>query len=441
MIESRTFFEGKRVIVMGLGLLGRGLGDTLFLAAHGAAVTVTDLKTEAELASSVERLKGLDVELKLGGHDSVDFTKADMILRNADVPATSKYLQRAREAGVPIEMDESLFCKLFQGLVIGVTGTRGKTTTTTLIHRILASVRPGVHIAGNIKGHATLPLLDVVSPQDAVVLELSSWQLQGFHDAKMSPNASVFTNIYPDHLNRYESMQDYLFDKKAIYCYQQGSDFCVFNGDQAECLALSREAPAGRDLFSLTDVPSDWNVRLPGRHNRSNIAAAAKLCAKLGVDMEQIRRATEEFSGVEHRLQTIAVKNGVTFIDDATSTTPVAGCAALEAMGNQRVLLIAGGADKKLDPTPFVHAAAAKAHRIALLKGDGTNPIREGLILNGAADKLVGTFDSLKAAVLRLLAEAAAGDVILLSPACASFGMFQNEFHRGETFVSIVNEL
>ncbi|MGB9618506.1 MAG: UDP-N-acetylmuramoyl-L-alanine--D-glutamate ligase, partial [Desulfomonilaceae bacterium] len=105
MIESRTFFEGKRVIVMGLGLLGRGLGDTIFLAAHGAAVTVTDLKTEAELASSVERLKGLDVELKLGGHDSVDFTKADMILRNADVPATSKYLQRAREAGVPIEMD------------------------------------------------------------------------------------------------------------------------------------------------------------------------------------------------------------------------------------------------------------------------------------------------------------------------------------------------
>ena len=441
MIDSRAFFEGKRVIVMGLGLLGRGLGDTLFLAAHGAIVTVTDLKTERELASSLERLKGLDVELKLGGHDAVDFTQADMILRNADVPATSKYLQRAREAGVPIEMDESLFCKLFRGQVIGITGTRGKTTTTTLIFRILSRVRPGVHLAGNIKGHATLPLLDVVDPDDAVVLELSSWQLQGFHDAKISPNASVFTNIYPDHLNRYESMQDYILDKKAIYCYQHGNDFCVFNGDQPECAALSKEAPAGSDFFSIMDISSDWRIQLPGAHNRSNIAAAARLCAKLGVDIDQIRRAVEEFPGVEHRLQTIAVKNGVTFIDDATSTTPVSGCAALDAMGNQRVLLIAGGADKKLDPTPFVHAAAAKAHRIALLKGDGTNPIREGLILNGAADKIVGTFDSLKDAVLRLVAEASPGDVILLSPACASFGMFQNEFHRGETFASIVKEL
>ncbi len=441
MIDSRTFFEGKRVIVMGLGLLGRGLGDTLFLAAHGAFVTVTDLKTERELASSVERLKGLNIELKLGGHEEVDFTQADMILRNADVPATSKYLQQAREAGVPIEMDESLFCKLFQGQVIGVTGTRGKTTTTTLIYRILASVRPGVHIAGNIKGHATLPLLDLVSPHDIVVLELSSWQLQGFHDAKMSPNASVFTNIYPDHLNRYDSMHHYIFDKKAIYFYQEGDDFCVFNGDQPECVALSHEAPAGRDLFFLEDVASDWRIKLPGRHNRSNIAAAVRLCARLGVEIDIIRRATEEFSGVEHRLQIIAVKNGVTFIDDATSTTPVAGCAALEAMGNQRVLLIAGGADKKLDPTPFVHAAATKAHRIALLKGDGTNPIREGLILSGAQEKMVGTFDSLKEAVLRLLAEASTGDVILLSPACASFGMFQNEFHRGETFASIVKDL
>jgi len=441
MIDSQTFFKGKRVIVMGLGLLGRGLADTIFLARHGAIVTVTDLKTEEELALSVERLKGLEIELKLGGHDQVDFTKADMILRNADVPPTSRYLRQAAENGVPVEMDESLFSKLFGGTVIGITGTRGKTTTTTLIHRILSRVRPGVRLAGNIKGCATLPLLDAVSDKDTVVLELSSWQLQGFHEAKISPTASVFTNIYPDHLNRYGSMNDYVFDKKAIYCYQQGRDFCVFNGDQPECATLFKEAPAGRDLFSVRDVPNDWRIKLPGLHNRSNVAGALSLCTKLGVEMEAVREATEQFPGVEHRLQTIAVKNGVTFINDATSTTPVAGCAALEAMGNQRVFLIAGGADKKLDPAPFVEAAASKTYRIALLKGDGTNPIREGLVANGAEGKIVGSFDNLRDAVLQLLAEAQPGDVVLLSPACASFGMFQNEFHRGDTFVSIVNEL
>lgn len=441
MIDSHKFFKGKRVIVMGLGLLGRGLADTIFLAQHGAIVTVTDLKTEQELATSVKRLDGLEIHFELGGHDRVDFTAADMILRNADVPRTSKYLRQAAENGVPIEMDESLFCKLFKGTIVGVTGTRGKTTTTMLIHRILATVRGGVHLAGNIKGCATLPLLDIVTNDDIVVLELSSWQLQGFHDAKLSPNVSVFTNIYPDHLNRYKDMDDYIFDKKAIYLYQRGMDFCVFNGDQPECAALCGEAPAGKDLFYLKDVPEHWGIKLPGRHNRSNIAGALTVCTKLGVDIEAVREVTEQFLGVEHRLQTIAVKNGVKFIDDSTSTTPVAGCAALEAMGNQRVFLIAGGADKKLDPAPFVEAAASKAHRIALLNGDGTNAIHEGLVELGAKHKIVGAFDNLKDAVLHLVAEAQAGDVVLLSPACASFGMFQNEFHRGDCFVSIVNEL
>ncbi len=441
MINRQNFFEGKRIIVMGLGLLGRGLSDTIFLAQHGAIVTVTDLKTEQELASSVERLKGLDIELKLGGHEQVDFTNADMILRNADVPPNSKYLRKAAESGVPIEMDESLFCKLFQGTVVGITGTRGKTTTTTLIYHILSQARSKVHIAGNIQGRATLPLLDVVGHEDTVVLELSSWQLQGFHEAKISPHASVFTNVYPDHLNRYNSMQEYIFDKKAIYCYQNGQDFCVFNGDQAECSALFAEAPAGRDLFYAKNVPRDWKIKLPGQHNRSNIAGALCLCSKLDVNIDIMKQVTEQFSGVEHRLQVIAVKNGVTFIDDATSTTPVAGRAALEAMGDKRIFLIAGGANKQLDPTPFVEVAASRAHKIALLKGDGTGPIFDGLAASGARDKIVGTFDNLKDAVLRLYEEAKPGDVVLLSPGCASFGMFQNEFHRGDTFVSIVNAL
>ena len=204
---------------MGLGLLGRGLGDTLFLARCGARVTVTDLKTAEQLAPSVEKLKGLDITLKLGGHNPDDFIHADMILRNADVPRSSRFLKIAQEHDVSVEMDESLFCKHFAGRVVGVTGTRGKTTTTMLVHRILSNHGLKSFLAGNIMGRATLPLLEQAGENDTVVLELSSWQLQGFHDSKLSPHAAIFTNIYPDHLNRYSGMDEYIQDKKAIYLY------------------------------------------------------------------------------------------------------------------------------------------------------------------------------------------------------------------------------
>jgi len=207
MLDPRTLFEGKRITVMGLGLLGRGLLDTVFLAQSGADVTVTDLKDADQLASSLKQLEGLPIKLKLGGHDPQDFIKADMILRNADVPRSSPFLKMATEHGVPVEMDESLFCKHFEGRVVGITGTRGKTTTTILVHNILSVAWSRVFLGGNVMGRATLPLLSKASSDDTVVLELSSWQLQGFHDAGLSPNASVFTNIYPDHLNRYNGMQ------------------------------------------------------------------------------------------------------------------------------------------------------------------------------------------------------------------------------------------
>jgi len=441
MIDPRQIFEGKKVIVMGLGLLGRGLGDSLFLIRHGAIVTVTDLKTENQLQESVRHLYGKEVTLKLGSHDDVNFADADFILRNADVPRSSKYLQYARKSGVPVEMDESLFCKYFRGNVVGITGTRGKTTTTTLIHRILALDGRRVHLAGNIKGQATLPLLEKADDGDTVVLELSSWQLQGFHDAHLSPNASVFTNIYPDHLNRYASMDEYINDKKAIYCYQKDGDFCLFNSDQHESRDFFKEAPAGKMFFSEGDVPEEWHIQIPGRHNRSNIAAAKSLCQNLGVGEKTIQEAVENFSGVEHRLQLLGAHNGVRFVNDATSTTPVAGCVALKSVETGRIFLIAGGSDKKLDPAPFVELASQKAYRIALLAGDGTGQINTGLIQMGAKDKIVGIFDSLKCATLRLLEEAQAGDVVLLSPACASFGMFQNEFHRGEAFMAVFDDI
>ncbi len=441
MIDPCRLFSGKKVTVMGLGLLGRGLKDTLFLVQCGAEVTVTDLKTAEQLQSSLDQLQGLPIKFRLGEHDPEDFKKADMILRNADVPQTSPYLKMAEENGVPVEMDESLFCKRFAGQVVGITGTRGKTTTTVLTHKILSSGPTNVFLAGNIMGCATLPLLTEATEQDIVVLELSSWQLQGFHKARISPHASVFTNIYPDHLNRYNGMEDYTQDKKAIFMYQSGEDFCLFNGDQPEMVAMASETNANKGFFSEKDVPSDWSIKLPGVHNRQNIAAAVGLASRLGVSMEKIQEAIENFRGVEHRLQWLGEAHGVGFINDSTSTTPVAGCAALKSVEAKRILLIAGGADKKLDLTPFALEATKRAYKIALLEGTATEKLKEGIARSDGHDKITGVFQSLEDAVDNLLSIAEKGDVVLLSPGCASFGMFRNEFHRGETFISIFQAL
>lgn len=439
--EYKSIFAGKRITVMGLGLLGRGLNDTLFLIECGAEVTVTDLKSKEQLAPSLEKLRDLPVRLKVAGHDPVDFVETDMVLRNADVPQSSTFLKLAREHKVPIEMDESLFCKYFKGTVIGITGTRGKTTTTEMAFRVLQQVKPGVFIAGNIMGVATLPLLKRVTDQDTVVMELSSWQLQGFHEAHISPNASIFTNIYPDHLNRYTGMEEYVWDKKAIYLYQKGPDFCLFNRDQEATRRLYKEAPAGRDFFSCADAPIDLNLKIPGDHNISNVASVWRLSTKLGVEDNIIRNVLENFAGVEHRLEPIGSKDGIHFINDSTSTTPVAGIMALKSIHAERIFLIAGGADKKLDLRPFAEAASRRAHKIALLEGTATSTLCSDLTFYGAQDKIVGVFDNLKKAVLSLYEQASAGDAILLSPGCASFGLFNNEFHRGDCFKAIVAEI
>ena len=433
--------KGKRITVMGLGLLGRGLGDTLFLIECGARVTVTDLKTSEQLAPSLAKLEGLPVTIKVGGHDEQDFISADMILRNADVPQHSPFLKLAEEHGVPIEMDESLFCKFFSGLVVGITGTRGKTTTTSLVYNILKSAGRRVHLAGNIMGMATLPLLKVVGPQDVVTLELSSWQLQGFHRAGISPQASVFTNIYPDHLNRYSGMDEYIEDKTAIYKYQKASDFCVFNKDNPVTSRLAGDARSKVSFFSMNDAPKNWDIKLPGDHNLENVAAAVITARLMGVRDSVIREAVETFQGVRYRLESLGIKKEVEFINDTTSTTPVSGIAALKAYRNREILLIAGGADKKLDLTDFAKVAAQMATRIALLEGSATPALNEKLLEYGASSKIDGIFSDLKSAVLCLLSNSRPGQVLLFSPACASFGMFNNEFHRGETFLRIFEEL
>jgi len=242
---------------MGLGIIGKGLKDALFFYNQGAEVTVTDLKDESELIDSVNDLRKYpDIKLHLGKHIESDFKENDIIVRNPAIPKGSKFLQIARENNKEIIMEDSLFTKLTTAKVIGITGTRGKTTSSTLIYEILKYAGLDVHLSGNVRGTASLPLLDKLKEDSYVVLELSSWQLQGFEDEKISPQYSAITNIYEDHLDRYRGMSEYVNDKKNIYKFQQESDFLFLNKDidQKYLAEFKDEAQAKIIYFSKKDV-------------------------------------------------------------------------------------------------------------------------------------------------------------------------------------------
>ncbi|HUT22148.1 MAG TPA: UDP-N-acetylmuramoyl-L-alanine--D-glutamate ligase [Candidatus Bipolaricaulota bacterium] len=433
-------FKGKKVTVMGLGLLGRGLLDTKFFVKHGAIVTVTDLKTEEELASSLKELAGLPIKYTLGKHVDEDFTSADLILRNADVPANSPFLKVAIDAGVEIEMDESLFAKYCPCPIIGITGTRGKTTTATLIAEILKLTGKKVFLAGNIMGKATLPLIDEATEDDLVVLELSSWQLQGFGADKISPQIAMVTNIYPDHLNRYANMAEYIEDKKNIYKYQRQTDCLILNAKNEETKKMADETQAQIIWFDDESVRPDWDLKLLGVHNKENVGAALKVAEIFELDIKKVREVCENFKGVENRLEKIAKIDGVTFVNDTTSTTPVAGQAALKAYQDFPIILIAGGADKKLDLSDLAKDIAENVKACFLLEGTATAELKKQIEAFGG-DDVAGIYDNMDKAVADAFESSEVGDVILLSPSLASFGLFKNEFDRGDKFRQAVNKL
>src|SRR6266567_8926258 len=247
MIDIR----GKRVLVMGLGLHGSGIAAARYAAQHGAIVRVTDLRSAQVLAPSIQALAGLPVEYVLGQHRDEDFLWAEIIIRVPGVKRNSPYLQIAREHGAAIEQEIALFFQECPGRIIGITGTRGKTTTTTLLYEILhASGAPAV-LGGNVAGVETLSLLPQITPETLVVLELSSWQLEGLVPHRISPPVAVMTNIYPDHLNTYTGMEDYAAAKATIFRYQHPTDIAVFNYDNPWTHRFGEEAPSNVWFTSL----------------------------------------------------------------------------------------------------------------------------------------------------------------------------------------------
>lgn len=447
-------FKNKKITIMGLGLLGRGVGDAEFLAKEGVDLVVTDLKSAYELKPSLDRLKKFkNIKYTLGKHKAEDFKARDFILRGAGVPKDSKYLKIAKKNKIPVVMDDSWFAELARERgckIIGVTGTRGKTTVATWIYQALKiekkkeekrkekrTEEKKVYLAGNVLRVATLPLIKKVKKDDLVVLELSSWQLQGWDEAKISPHISVITNIYPDHLNYYKgNMRSYINDKKVIYKYQGKDDFLILNKDNKYSREFRKEAESKVCWFNKKDVLKSWKLNLFGEHNLENLAAVITVLNVRNV--KNVRNVVESLGGVEHRLELTAEIGGAQFINDTTSTTPVATQKALGSFDSP-IILIAGGSDKGLSFKKLARDIKKNCKAVVLLKGNGTEKIKKELSLINY--KLSKEYSNLTQAVKKAKSLAEKGDVILFSPACTSFGMFVNEYNRGDKFKKIVKTL
>ncbi|OGY17519.1 MAG: UDP-N-acetylmuramoylalanine--D-glutamate ligase [Candidatus Chisholmbacteria bacterium RIFCSPHIGHO2_01_FULL_48_12] len=429
-------WAGKRVLIMGLGLQGGGVGAAKIFAKAQAKVTVTDLKSADQLQSPLDQLKGLAINFVLGEHRQPDFLTTDLILRNPDVNYHHPLLKLARSKHIPIAMDASIFARYCSLPIIGVTGTRGKTTTATMIYEILEQLSGlPVFLAGNIPGTATLELLSQLENKGLVVLELSSWALQGWHDAKVSPHIAVFTNFYEDHLNRYASMEEYFQDKLAITQYQQPTDWLVVN---QQLKAITTHAQIRQ--FSTADWPADIKLAIPGPHNRANAAAALAVTDALGLNHNQALKIIAAFPGVPYRLETVATINGISFINDTTATTPTATIAALKAV-DRPVWLIAGGNDKNLDFSQLGQVVSQRVKGVFLLQGSATPKLIQAIKIAGGGELIEDQYGKLQSAVTAAFKQAQPGDVILLSPAATSFGMFVNEFDRGRQFNTLVKSL
>ena len=443
-------FKGKKITIMGLGILGRGLGYTKFLAECGADLIVTDLKTKEQLAISLRALsKFKNIKYTLGEHKLEDFRGRDMIMKMAGVPMDSIYIAEAKKNNIPIEMDVSLFAKCApEVMLVGVTGTRGKSMTTMLIYEILKAnqkfLKHNVYLGGNIRGVATLPLLKKVKAGDVLVCELDSWQLQGFSEGKISPHISVFTSFMPDHMNYYKnSMEKYFDDKANIFKYQKKYDVLIIRPEMKKFI-LKGDAKGRLIIINPKDV-ANWNFIVPGEHQRENLACAVEVAKQFNISESKIKKVVKDFKGIEGRLQLLKTYKGIKIYNDNNATTPEATIVGIEALKyshnpglmEKKIVLICGGADKKLDLTNFIKTVNNNCKAVFLIPGTGTDILLKEYKVK--APNKIGK--DLNEVVKNALGLASRGDIILFSPAFASFGMFNNEYERNDLFIKIIKGL
>lgn len=441
LIENlKNKYIGKKVLVVGLGLQGGGVGVAKFFAQLGAKVTVTDKKTEEQLSRSIERLKDSNIEFHFGEHKVEDFLNADVIFKGPSVPWTSGPLVQAQNKGIPVEMEMSFVVENYQGKVIGITGTRGKSTTTHLIYNLLRESGFKVSLGGGLPGISTIDCLKEADENSWLVAELSSWALSGFHRKKISPHIAVFTNLYPDHLNYYKNLEDYFYDKQAIFQYQKKGDYLIIN-KMLKTIVLDSRLRGNDTWFDKNDFPYKLTY-LKGDHNLENAAASLKVAEILKIDKNNAVEIISKFRGLPYRLEVIRKKDNVTFINDTTSTTPIATIKAIDSLRDKKIILFLGGNSKNLPIVQLINRLYS-VEKIILLAGNFTDEILP-ILKEKYQDKLVGPFDNLENAVSEAyrVAQTLAEDIVLLfSPGATSFAMFNNEFHRGDEFNRIVKKL
>ena len=436
-------FAGKKVLVVGLGFQGGGAGLTDFFLNLGSLVTVTDLKSKEVLSPMVDLFKGKSVVFHLGKHEQKDFLEADYIFIGPSVRWSLPELQNALKNGVPVEMEASFFVKNCPAVIVGVTGTRGKSTTTEMIYTALLAQGKSVYRAGNVPNISTIKLLDRLTEKDIVILELSSWQLSSFHRDKISPKIAVVTNLFPDHLNYYSTIDSYWQDKTAIFQYQQPGNTLIANYSLRE--RIEGLKTLGKKIyFQASDFPADL-VHINGTHNRENAAAALFTLRTLGLPDQESVSLIQKFHGLPYRQEIIGEKNNVLFVNDTTSTTPTATIRAINTFEKNPIVLIMGGNSKNL-PTESLLSDLERAEKIILLPGTFTTEISPRL--KTMSNVIQPVFFDLKTAVEYAYSEAQAiasrikkKTIVLFSPSATSFSQFRNEFHRGEVFNEIVKSL
>jgi len=444
--------NGKHVLVVGLARTG--VATALFCAARGAVVAATDIRSASRLGDSIEHLRGAGVRLEFGEQFDNLLQGQDLVVPSPGVAADAPLLLRARESHIPVWSEIELAGRFLRGQVIGITGSNGKTTTTSLIEHTLRTAGFPTVLAGNI-GTPLIAQVEKTTDETITVAELSSFQLELIESFR--PNIAVFLNLTPDHLDRHKTLDAYGAAKARIFANQTKNDSAVLNADDAASAAY---APAlsrvlwfsrkkmvmpgayvrdGKIVFAHHGeeelIISVSQVQLPGAHNLENVLAAVVATRLAGVRPTQIEAGIKSFAGVEHRLEFVAEINGVRYYNDSKATNVDATLKALDSFPG-RVLIILGGKDKDSDYTQLRTALLEKAI-LALLIGAAAEKI-ESQIEGSVAIRRSGTIEN---AVDTAFHSAHAGDVVLLSPACASFDQFQNFEHRGRVFKELVHQL
>jgi UDP-N-acetylmuramoylalanine--D-glutamate ligase len=490
--DKTSKYAGQKVLIMGLGLHGGGVESAKFFAQAGAEVTITDLRDEKTLTPSIEKLSGLSIRYVLGHHKMEDFQHADIVVKNPGVKPNSPFLQAAKQ----IESDISIFLAHSPARLFAVTGSKGKSGTASALYwgleyarqkdrETLSTKNPlqgKTYLGGNITV-SPLTFLNDLTKDDDVVLELSSWQLadlkgklierNGEKQALLKPRTAILTAIMSDHLNWYKDidpinpMKAYISDKKIIYQGQTKEDLTIaFDDDWGEEFLNETQGRMMRnaDHPLKHDVSGGWienpakagfirlasgelcelvpaKVIVPGFHQKKNLLSAALALFDVGIESEIIREAMETFKGIEHRLEFFHEHRGIRFYNDTAATIPEAAAASIESFDNP-VILVSGGVDKDSDFTPLAKKAR-KAKEIILIdgteKGTGTQKLK--LLLEKAGISYKGPFNSVHEAAKAASESATSGDIVLFSPGCASFGMFLNEFDRGNQWKDAIIRL